>query len=96
MNRKSKTLLAGVPLIVLNTVIATAKAGEKDPEGLTDEIKKLQEFKSSPLSRLADDMASNDSAVKTVLAKAYKSAVRSNDKVALVFVIYIYICILSM
>jgi hypothetical protein len=81
MGHKSRKLTARILLMILNTVIGVAKAGTPDNEGMMDEIKKLKEFTSSPLTRLAGDVDSKDGVIKKTLAKAYKCAVRSNDKV---------------
>ena len=88
MGRKSRKLTARILLRILNTVIGVAKAGAPDNKGMMDEIKKLKEFASSPLARLAGDVDSKDGVIKKTLAKAYKCAVRSNDKV-IVSVIYL-------
>jgi len=81
MGKKNKRVLARITLLILNTVIETAKAGAKDNEGLMDGVKELSEFASSPLAFLADDITTRDSQMVPALSKAYKSATRSGDKV---------------
>lgn len=84
MNRKSRKNIARLLLCMLDKVIESTKAGKPDTEGLMDEIVKLPEFKKSPLARLMDNLSLKDSAVIGILSKAYKSAVRSEDKVTII------------
>lgn len=81
MSRKGRNNLARITLHTINKICTAAKAGTPDSEGVVRAMRTLPEFKLSPLSVLVEDTVEKDSATAGVLAHAYKSAVRSNDKV---------------
>jgi hypothetical protein len=82
MKPRLKNFIARITLHVLDTVLDVAKAGEKDNEGLVDEIRRLPEFSSSPLARLTHDLKA-----ETVIAQVSEEVQRQCMGSSLLFVL---------